>query len=464
MALDAGISGNSSVSTYDIPYSAKFAPENGETLSKNNFSNGNMQTWTVSCWVKRIRNSTNQMVFSASDTYLYFNSSDVIQINLRSPSSSNLFLVTNRVFRDTSAWYHLVMRVDIGNSTAADKCRLYVNGVQETSLGNTGYTSASGNTAWNDSTRNHVIGNYVSGSYKLNGYIAEFHSIDGQSLGPDYFGETNADGEWVPKEYTGTYGQNGFYLDFADASDLGDDESGNGNDFTENNMTSVDQATDSPTNNFCTMHHNSRTNGNINTGHGGSYVATDGGSGWCSMNATQGVASGKWYWESNKIDTYVMVGIAAGNDDWIPHRSGGYYLGNVATSGSVGWYFLNGTVYNGSGTWSVPGTDDIAMIALDMDNEKLYFGINGTWQNSSNPATNTNGIPLGVMGQLGNLDFVLPSVSVYQGNDAEFNFGGYTKTTISSAASDANGYGNFEYAPPSGFYSLCSKNLGQYGG
>ena len=465
MAFTDRLHNRGSVSTgYDIDYSLLVEGTDSEKLSRTPSSNGNMQTWTVSCWVKRTEIGTNQMIFSASDTYLYFNTSDVIQINLRSPSSSNLFLVTNRVFRDTSAWYHLVMRVDVGNSTAADKCRLYVNGVQETSLGNTGYTSASGNTAWNDSSRSHVIGNYVSGDYYYHGYISEFHSIDGQSLGPDNFGETNTDGEWVPIEYTGTYGSQGFYLDFADASDLGDDESGNGNDFTESNINSTNQSTDTPTNNFCTLNNNSRTNGNIRTTYGGSYVKTDGGSGWCSMNATQGVAGGKWYWESKKIDIYVMIGVAAWNDDWIPHRSGGYYLGNVATSGSIGWYFLNGNVYNGGSGWTGPSTGDIAMIALDMDNEKLYFGKNGTWQNSSNPATNTNGQALSVMAQIGNLDYVLPSVSVYQGNDAEFNFGGYTKTSISSGESDANGYGTFEYEPPSGFYALCTKNLAEYGG
>ena len=199
------------------------------------------------------------MIFSASDTYIYFTTSNKAQVNLRSPSSSNLFLVTNREFRDTAAWYHIVLRVDVGNSTAADKCRLYVNGVQETSLSNTGYTSASGNTAWNDSNVSQKIGNYVSGDYYYHGYIAEFHSIDGQSLGPDSFGETNTDGEWVPKEYAGTYGSQGFYLDFADSGDLGDDESGNGNDLTESNIDSTNQSTDTPTNNFCTLNNNSRT-------------------------------------------------------------------------------------------------------------------------------------------------------------------------------------------------------------
>tara|TARA_B100001113_G_scaffold349280_1_gene344429 strand:+ start:641 stop:2035 length:1395 start_codon:yes stop_codon:yes gene_type:complete len=464
MAFTDRLHNRGSVSTgYDIDYSLLLEGSDSEKLSRTPSSDGNMQTWTVSCWVKRTELHSNQMIFSAADTYAYFTTGDVLQINLRSPSSGNRFLVTNRIFEDTAAWYHIVMRVDVGNSTAADKCRLYVNGVQETSLSNTGYTNTSGNTAWNDSSRSHVIGNYISGDYYKHGYIAEFHSIDGQSLGPDSFGETNTDGEWVPKEYTGTYGSQGFYLDFADASDLGDDESGNGNDFTESNIDSKNQSTDTPTNNFCTLNNNSRTNGNIRTIYGGSYISTDGGSGWCSMNATMGVSNGKWYWESKRIDTYVMLGIAGWNDPWVPHRSGGYYLGNVATSASIGWYFLNGNVYNGGSGWNGPSNGDTAMVALDMDNLRVYFGVNGTWQNSSNPAGNSNGQTLNFSGVSGGTEIILPSVSVYQGNEAEFNFGGYTKTTISSGQSDANGYGNFEYSPPSGFYALCSKNLAEFG-
>ena len=470
MAFTDRLHNRGSVSTgYDIDYSIMLEGSDSEKLQRTPSSNGNMQTWTVSCWVKRTEINTDQMIFSASDTYIYFRNDNLAQINLRSPSTGNLFLITNREFKDTAAWYHIVVRVDVGNSTAADKCRLYVNGVQETSLSNTGYTSASGNTAWNNSSLSHKIGNYVSGDYYYHGYMAEFHSIDGQSLGPDSFGETNTDGEWVPKEYTGTYGSQGFYLDFADASDLGDDESGNGNDFTESNIDSTNQSTDTPTNNFCTLNNNSRTNGNIRTIYGGTYVSTDGGSGWVSMNATMGVSNGKWYWEgqreNNSDGTYVMPGIASWNDPWIPHRNGGYYAGNVATGGSTGWYYLNGNVYNGGSGWTGPSQGDITMFALDMDNLKFYMGKNGTWQNSSNPATNTNGQALAWSGVSGATEIALPTVSVYQGNRTRMNFGGYFRLNqaLASGNSDANGYGTFEYEPPSGFYALCSKNLAEFG-
>jgi hypothetical protein len=303
--------------------------------------------------------------------------------------------------------------------------------------------------------------------------MAETHLVDGTSLLPTSFGEFDEDsGIWKPIEVSGlTYGTNGFYLDYKDGSDLGNDANGSNN-FAENNITAIDQATDTPTNNFCIMNNLSRTNGNIRSQEGGTQVTTDGGSGWCSMNATMGVQTGKWYWEvrfenNGDADT-VMIGMAASDDDYIPHKSGGYYLGNVSATGSHGWYFVNGGVYNLTGTWTGPSYGDMAMVALDCDNGKIYFGVNGTWRNSSNPATNTNGADY-VAYQSGRTQqlqdsFMIPSVSVYQGHRIKWmNFGGHTQNPISSAESDANGYGTFEYAPPSGFYSLCTKNLAEFG-
>ena len=286
----------------------------------------------------------------------------------------------------------------------------------------------------------------------------------------DRFGETDSDsGIWKPKQYTGSYGTNGFYLDYADSADLGDDESGNGNDFTENNITAADQATDTPTNNFAVMNLNSRTNSDITTTEGATKVANSGSS-ICSMNATMGVSSGKWYWECRFANdpgntNTVFVGIAAANDPYVPHNSNNY-LGQQSGYGSIGWYFVNGGIYNGTGTWTGPGYGNIIMFALDMDNLKLYFGKEGTWQNSSNPATNTNGIDIATSftSLSGGTDVILPAVSISGGDNMDsMNFGGFANYTQSSAVTDANGYGTFEYAPPSGYYALCTKNLAEYG-
>jgi len=475
MAFTDRLNNRGSISSgYDIDNSCKFEADNSETLSKNNFSNGNMQLWTVSCWVKRTKIGTDQMIFSASHTYLYFNTSDVIQINLRSPSSSNRFLITNRLFRDTSAWYHIVMRVDTENSTGTNKCRLYINGVQETSFNNSGAHSGSGNTAWNDSTRNHVIGNYVSGAYKFCGYIAEFHSIDGQSLAPTEFGEFDDDsGIWKAKEYTGTYGQNGFYLDFADASDLGDDESGNGNDFSEGNITAADQATDTPTNNFVTWLSDGTifNNGSDNMlfNEGGTRMTRGGGTGWTTHYANMAASSGKWYFEHESAGANNTMMGAIPVDGTTDNSSGrnNHYLGNVAGHG-VGYQFIDRYVYqNGSyflNGGSNPNSGNIVQVALDLDNGKIYFGLDNVWinQTGSNPSTGSNGLSLA--GWSSDQMWMFAGSSYNPNVNQSTNFGGYTEMSISSAASDENGYGTFEYAPPTGFLAMCSKNLAEYGG
>jgi len=463
-----------SISTgYDIDNSCKFESDNTEYLSKTPSSAGNRKTWTFSAWVKRSEitatsNATgNQnMVFSAGDTYLQFDG-NAIWINHRA-ASENFFLATNRLFRDSSAWYHIVWQLDTTDSTAADRAKLYINGVRETSFQNSTYDNMSLNyEAAVNNTVEHEIGKYslhdTTYAGMFNGYMAEIHLVDGTALTPTSFGEFDSDsGIWKPKAYTGSHGTNGFYLDFSDSANLGDDASGNGNNFTETNITSADQATDTPTNNFCTMNMLDRTNGNSKNQEGATKVTTDGGSGWCSMVATMGVTKGKWYWETQRSggssdSNDVVTGIVGSEDAYIPYSSAAqYYIGNVATSSSMGFYTTGvPNVRNGDGGSLSNSAGDIIMIGLDMDNSKIYFGVNGTWD-----ALGTGGSSLHA-----DFDgeFVLPAVAVYQGKQIKINFGGYASYTISSAASDADGYGTFEYAPPSGYYALCTKNLEEYG-
>ena len=478
--IDAGIGANSASGGYDIDNSLKFESDNVEYLTQTPSSDGDRQKFTISLWVKRCELGSYQTLYGAQPSSGYANA-NTFQFCFTPDDKIGLGLQTfwvfqtNAVYRDTSAWYHIVVRADTTQPFAHNRVRLYVNGTQNTSFSTNALASIAEDQLFgvNHTTRQQ-IGSLIANSWHSNNYIADVNLIDGQSHAPSYFGEFDEDsGIWKPKKYTGTYGTNGFFLNFENSSALGEDQSGNNNDWTLNNLTAIDQATDTPTNNFCTMNNLSRTNGNIRSQEGGTQVTTDGGSGWCSMNATMGVQTGKWYWEVRLENApgdsnLVMIGMAASDDDYIPHRSGGYYLGNVATTGSHGWYFTNGGVYNLTGTWTGPSYGDIAMVALDCDNGKLYFGVNGTWRNSSNPATNTNGADY-VAYQSGRTQqlqdsFMIPSVSVYQGYRIKWmNFGGHTQNPISSAASDANGYGTFEYAPPSGFYSLCSKNLAEFG-
>ena len=220
-----------SVSTgYEIDNSVKVEADNDERFTRTPSSAGNRKTWTFSAWVKRTELGANQILISAADTYLYFGSDDKIYCNFR-PATENFFLATNRVFRDTAAWYHIVVQCDTTQATNTNRAKLYVNGVQETSLQNSTYSNMSQNldTSMNN-TIEHMIGRYSSSDdYRMSGYISEFHLVDGTALTPTSFGEYDEDsGIWKPKAYAGSYGTNGFYLDFADAADLGDDESGNG--------------------------------------------------------------------------------------------------------------------------------------------------------------------------------------------------------------------------------------------
>ena len=461
-----------SISTeYDIDNSLKVEADNSESLTRTPSSAGNRKTWTLSFWLKRTELSATMRVFEAWDgsagTSGLFNTSNQFLLDLN--SGSNYFTSSGQ-FRDCSAWYHFVIRVDTTSGTASERARVYVNGEELAGSWTGGNIGQNTDLTWNQNVA-HYLGVFHNSDQFVSGYYAEVINVDGSSLGPTTFGRVDDNGVWVPKNANGS-GTNGFKLEFQSSGSLGADTSGNSNTWTLNNIAAIDQATDTPTNNFCTMNENARTNGNIRTQEGGTYVTTDGGSGWCSMLGSMAMSAGKWYWEAlvnNNSDALtVYVGIAPHNDPYVPHNQTGYYLGNVETAGSMGWYLSDGSNKNQNGTWGNPGQGDKIMIAYDADNYKLYYGINGTWGNSANPANGTGtvtAIDSYWMSALKDpLDFVLPAITVYQGKHMKgFNFGGYCAWTIASGNADANGYGNFEYAPPTGFYALCSKNLAEFG-
>jgi len=457
-----------SVSTgYDIDFSCKFEADNQEELLRTPSSAGNRQTWTVSMWFKFTELGINQMLFGSSDTYMYLGNDDKMYINYRG-AGTNFFLATNRVFRDTAAFYHFVVVCDATNGTAADRGRFYVNGVRETDYQlNTYQNMDSGDsTHWNNTVAQSIGGQNGSTTFQSCGYMAEVHSVDGSALTSDSFGEFDSDtGIWIPKEYSGSYGTNGFYLDFADASDLGDDESGNGNDFAETNLTAADQATDTPTNNFCIG--NALVNfapGGQTLVNGATKFSNPSGQNWQTITGTFGLTSGKWYWEFETDGTGAFVGIADVQDSIIPQNTGGYFLGygddNSATTKSLGMYSANGVIYNdsGSATGNSYGSGNRVGVALDMDNRKIYFAVGNTWVNSGDPANGTNGATWNTSWS----DTVFPAGSCAQNNSIFFVYGGFSSLSNISNV-DANGYGGFYYTPPSGFYALCTKNLAEYG-
>jgi hypothetical protein len=465
-----------SISTgYDIDNSLKLESDNSERLYKTPGGAGNRRTFTISFWTKRTEiNGVKQYPFEAgnsdSDTdrfTLRFGIGDTFDIQ-----SQSTWLSTNRVFRDTSAWYHFVIKVDTTDGTAANRIKLYVNGVEETSFATDNRASLNQNNDFPvNNTEIHNIGSSpVEGGLYYNGYIAEWVQIDGTASAPTAFGEVDEDsGIWKPIDVSGlTFGTNGFYLDFEASGDLGNDANG-GTDFTLSNITSADQATDTPTNNFCTINPLIPYNGSVTEG-ATKFLHTAGGDGWESFVATMGAGtSGKWYAEFKFVDTDFtnMIGICPIDDPDL-NRGGAsfaYYGSDTSLDESVGYYSSDGNRYIGGGPSSYGNSyarTNIMSIAVDMDNGKLYFAKDGVWQNSGDPTSGATGTgALDVRGATKPQS--LGASNYYSGEDILANYGGYTTISISTPATDANGYGTFEYAPPTGYYALCTKNLAEFG-
>jgi hypothetical protein len=475
MAFLTEAANRGSIGGYDIDNSCKFEQDNSESMTRTatQSQGGNRKTWTWSGWIKRTELGRHMYLFSAGGTGFEILSNDNLRFSLYYNNTS-YYLDLNAKLRDTSAWYHIVGQLDTTQSTAQDRVKVWINGERQTSFSNDSahnipqnadvqhLNEATGtSTGWMK-----ICDWYASGRF-FSGYTADWYFTDGVANEPTEFGEYDSNsGIWIPKEYDGSYGTNGFYLDFADASDLGDDESGNGNDFSEGNLTSADQSTDTPTNNFST----GNLLGPFRVGHwnfteGATYAQYAGGNDWGSFTNTMAVGSGKWYVEiqAGGSDLFVGAGsedynfVGAGNGAGFPE----IYYGYTGTN-SVGYHANNGDVYN-NGTQTVIGTtyttNDIISVALDMDNGKIYFAKNGTYINSQNPVTGANSIALPDT----SARYFIGGSSYGTGKNHRCNYGGYTTMSISSAASDENGYGTFEYAPPSGYYALCTKNLAEYG-
>ena len=446
-------------------------------LNRTPSSASNRKTWTYSLWVKRSKLGSgganqSQLIWAAFDggdaDQFQFGDDNTLRFYLN--DAVNASIITTAVYRDVSSWYHIVLSVDTTQATAADRVKFYVNGEQVTSFSTATYPSQNYDTDWNSNVV-HAIGQSarINSAQFFCGYLAEVNFIDGTALDPTSFGET-INGVWVPKRYSGSYGTNGFYLPFDDSSAIGDDESGNTNDWTANNLAASDVVPDSPTNNFPVLipgftqttqegglKLKRSSTGNIHTG----------------CFSTMGVSSGKWYveikYEDSGIDT-VTFGVAETKGGFDPAVDGTAYVETSGISSNTHMEFATwsveaklsssyaGTLGSAGSYGSSPSSGDIIQIALDMDDKKIWYGVNGTYIASGDPASGTNASQSGsAFNPTGEVVFV---ASAYLGRDfsISFNFG-QDSANVSSANTDENGIGTFEYAPPSGFLALCSANL-----
>jgi len=432
--------------------------------------------YTFSAWVKLGDIGADKTIWScSSDTYIYISGAGVISCNFRRDSGSNYEYNSTRKLRDPSAWYHIVLRVDTTDSTDADKVQVYVNNQEDTPTTTTYRNMADDyETGANVSGIEQRIGVYSDGSLDFDGYMAEVIMVDNQSLAPTEFGEYDEDTPtiWKPKDISGiSVGTNGYYLDFEDSSNLGNNAAGSGSaDLTETNLAATDSSTDTPTNNFATYNPLLNTQ-NVPTFAEGNTQAATTGSGVNGGFSSIGVASAKWYVEfklsAHSGTNRCILGVTSNpaEDD-----RNNEYFGQTARSYSysaeIGRKYNNNSASSYGDSYT---TNDILGVALDLDNLKIYFSKNGTWQDSGDPTSGATGtgaaftVTAPASTDTGFYFFGAGDESGSHSCTIQANFGNPPYANSSSVA-DANGYGAFEYAPPSGYLALCTKNLGSDGG
>ena len=437
-----------------IANSCRFDDGSSDYINRTPSGAGNRKTWTFSIWFKRsgIATGAQHKIFSvagggSNNFECYLNTNDTLAFYHYSSNGgvTDSFLGTNQVFRDVSAWYHLVLSVDTTQGTASNRVKMYLNGEQVTSFSSSSYFNQDYDTYIN-STAEHRIGGNLNGSQYFDGYMTEIVLVDGQQLDPTSFGAFNpATNIWEPIAYAGTYGTNGFRLDFADSSALGNDVSGNNNDFTVNNLTSVDQSTDTCSNNFATLNP-LEAEQNSPTFSDGNLTQTTPNSGGTSGRSTIEIPhTGVWYWEVKIVSTTgtisdnVRLGISTGSSavegQNLRYMSNGQYV----IPGSANSY---GASYQAG---------DIIGVKVDADNNQVTFYKNGASQGAISYTMVAGETYKAFVGEYSNTIGCVYSM----------NFGN-SPFSISSGNSDPNGYGNFEYSTDSG-YALNTKNLAEFG-
>jgi hypothetical protein len=455
-----------------ISRSLRFNSADSTYLTRTPGSAGNRKTWTWSGWLKKGTNGASMVL---TECWSAANNTDLLNISYLtyagnvdsfSVNAYSLFWkVSTPQYRDPSAWYHVMVALDTTLATADDRIKLYVNGQRITAFNTSNNPSQNADLGLNQAYQ-HSIGARTTGGVAdvFNGYLTEINFIDGQALSPSSFGQTNSiTGVWEPKPYTGTYGTNGYYLNFSDnsnttAATLGKDYSGNGNNWTPNNFSVTagagnDSLVDTPTSygtdtgvggtvrgNYCTFSSIDKattvtiSNGNLDL------IGTNAGG---RARATMAVSSGKWYFEFLMVDTN-----NGGSHGFMSTTARADLTGNGSTTdlgvNADTWgVFANGTVKNNNSNGtsvSAISNGQIGMFALDMDSGKFWYGVNGTWSNSGNPATGANPVYSNLSGYT-----IAPGI-------------GHGVTTVISYSYNF-GQRPFAYTAPSGFKALCTQNL-----
>jgi hypothetical protein len=451
----------SATAGYTIDQSLRFNDDDNPYLTWTPSSAGNTKTWTFSCWFKRGKVTGDLALLQAHTgsayTEIKIDGNQVLNIDQYTGSAYTFQFITSAKYRDVSAWYHLVVKVDTTDATSSNRVKVYINGEQVTAFSTETYPSQNATTYLNDTYAIYLGSNYNQGE-DWDGYLSEINFIDGQALDPTSFGETGDYGEWKPKKYTGSYGTNGFYLDFDGT--YYNDKSGNGNHFTASNLATTDVVLDSPTNNFATFNP-IHDDGNIDSNfyEGNLKFMNPSTNSVTPITATMGAKTGKWY-----AEFYNVMGDGGwGNEvGVIPTNFEYQSLVDINYQGGVEIRFTSSDmdIYNNtSQTQSNIGSasnGDVFGIALDLDGGTVQFYQNGSTIGSSESlpsttdSTRSNGYWTFAV-----LDYVTSNGKIANfGQDSSF-----AGNKTAQGNTDGNNIGDFYYTPPSGYLALCTANL-----
>jgi len=423
---------------------------------------------TISFWIKRTNLTNQQATFVSGggsiDSNIFFENDGTLQVYDYQSGAYQFRYVTNRVFRDSSAWYHIVVRIDTTDSTAGDRVKIYVNGVQETSFSVETDPSQNLTPLFFTNAYAFWIGAYRGSSGYTDGLYTHFHYTDGYAYDASTFGESDSvSGIWKPKTAPSvTYGTNGFFLKFENSGAMGTDSSGNSNNFTVSGT--LTQNVDTPSNNFATLNP-------LMNPYGGNDSSAFSNGNLSFLNATTdysglanlGVINGKWYWEVKSVNQASTRAVGIVRAD------------KISINTTYGFYISDNTVqtdftasYRGTGLASVKltgartttdtgvtyGTGDIIGIALDLSSvqKTIKYYKNGSIVNTTNLDDSFVD------------DFVLPAFRIDATQSMDFNFGqGYFGTTaVASAGTAPSEGGIFEYDCPSGYQALCTKGINSF--
>jgi hypothetical protein len=455
---------NTESAAYEIDNSLRFADG---YLNRTTSTATSDKKLTLSFWLKNSVLGTDRKIIAKyadgnNRFYVDVSSAGNLRTNAIIGGTNSFTMITDRVLLDPSAWMHIVLAFDTTQGTAANRIKIYVNGVQETSFSTETYPNQNLDLYWQTGTGTAgYVGYYRSGDTALGiGYLADVNFIDGAQKEASDFGRTDDNGVWVPKKYIGTYGDEGFFLEFqqtgtsADASGKGADTSGNTNHFDDNSMDATDVTTDTPTNNFATLNPINgfstvstlpvTTEGNLQFDSNSSNAA--------SLVSTIAPSNGKWYVEVKALTSTTHIGVSEVGLEAFNVKGQGASRPNINYQYGGG-VEIDGSIIDNEATFT---SNDILGFALNLDDGELIIYKNGTALNSGtayNLHTNTTH---------GNTGFSVQTATGSGNTKASFNFGN-PAFSISSGNADANGYGNFEYSVPSGYFALCTKNLAEYG-